>query len=1189
MADQYIGNVPDLSDEQFTEGVFACGSLISGDYLVAKLSGAALLRLIQANSAIEFQYRATATDDWASTVLDEGEVRFRVGSDSEWSAALPVGGSDASGGGTSIAIYATLTAYEVDTFVLGADDLLYHVSTAVAATNTTAPADSTSFTCVGVKVVAGDGISITQVNNVATIAVTSEGGPTDIHEDYTTELTELAAADRFIGSDESDTDDPTKWLAFSTLVSAILKGGLPIVPVAAANVTHTADAIVIEPTTPLTAYANGVAFFFRSKAANTGNVTLAVSALATRQLRNQQNSQFAAGELRSGAYVLAVYYAINSRFVAANIVPRPSEQEVYDHLENILTAGTNITLTPVDSTRRITIASTAAGGTGDDDQTAEEVQLTSDSFSGYLSSTDVNVQLAFDTLDGITISLSRQDENRLEQIPRLGVLTGDMRQKDVARVWEAPANSAHGLAVFSGLTTPTDSEIESATYVTPLETVANTTTRILVVKVDLGDNPGDIRVRETGLPAGAVYDISGSLFYPLHSDTLYDYYAHDVRVQNERTFVLEEHELPDGHTAYRGEVRGDQTKITSADFTRILATTVVDVQKLAVAVDGLKVPTDNTLTYNSSDELVVNVQDVIEHLQERIRYYTSANTYGSAGASVGQVYTTSPYRKLITKVEVNFDPLAGADSFLVRLVELEDNNEIKAKLHVSNTRSGPFGAGSGVRAFTFHNAAGEVGVTIDKSIRLGILLSRLGDDSDSSVEALHGSEASASPNETYDDASMDFELVNDVVYNHINPAVGASTHSHGSSIRGNIKIFYTLIVDHGQYVGADNVGVDHIDSGDSDNGEVITSDGAGGATWEEPAAGGASATQRRESVTFQAASSVDAGTVVSPIATNAIDVVYPPDTTTRQILNAGSNADGFEVAQPGLYIFTWDADANGGVRSAPACYIYNYADTPGTDAPIGFTATDYLRYASANSDVRQMGFLQVDAADTAVKLVLLNPYGSAGAYGAFGIEANAKFTIARLGDKGDKGDIGDTGPSGDGPPASIWWMTAADGTAQTERLPVTAPQILLEALKVPRFSSTASESFNGGVSVTWSNANADSDADIQATDLPDCVFELEAGTYHIKFVSYTDSQSNSAVAVALRSAQSGTDDVIVIHRPGFATHNTISSVNAEVRTIFDVKHEYFVLAVAKKFYWQFYASEAGLPDKASGYMQIEKV
>ena len=247
-----------------------------------------------------------------------------------------------------------------------------------------------------------------------------------------------------------------------------------------------------------------------------------------------------------------------------------------------------------------------------------------------------------------------------------------------------------------------------------------------------------------------------------------------------------------------------------------------------------RLPIDNTLEYDSANEQFgVNVQDVIEHLQERVRYFTSSTNYSSdAGASVGQAYNTNQYRKLITKVEVNFDPLVGADAFIVRLRELESNNDIKAKLFNSNIRRGPFGAGAGVRAFTFNDAAGDVGVQIDKGIRLGILLSRLEDDSDSAVGALHGSEASGSPNETYDDASDDFDLDNGIVYQHIDPAVGASTHSHDTQIRGNIKIFYTRILDRGHLVGDGNVNAGHIDSESAADGEVLTSDGDGGAAWE---------------------------------------------------------------------------------------------------------------------------------------------------------------------------------------------------------------------------------------------------------------------------------------------------------------------------------------------------------------------
>ena len=92
----------------------------------------------------------------------------------------------------------------------------------------------------------------------------------------------------------------------------------------------------------------------------------------------------------------------------------------------------------------------------------------------------------------------------------------------------------------------------------------------------------------------------------------------------------------------------------------------------------------------------------------------------------------------------------------------------------------------------------------------GYLLSRLGDDSDSAVHAVHGTESSSSPDTTYADAEVDFDYVTSLVYQHINPAINADTHSHGTDIRGNIKIYYTLILDHGNFV----VGTDDQNAGE---------------------------------------------------------------------------------------------------------------------------------------------------------------------------------------------------------------------------------------------------------------------------------------------------------------------------------------------------------------------------------------
>ena len=57
---------------------------------------------------------------------------------------------------------------------------------------------------------------------------------------------------------------------------------------------------------------------------------------------------------------------------------------------------------------------------------------------------------------------------------------------------------------------------------------------------------------------------------------------------------------------------------------------------------------------------------------------------------------------------------------------------------------------------------------------------------------------------------LTFDYVTSLVYQHINPAINADTHSHGTDIRGNIKIYYTLILDHGNFV----VGTDDQNAGE---------------------------------------------------------------------------------------------------------------------------------------------------------------------------------------------------------------------------------------------------------------------------------------------------------------------------------------------------------------------------------------
>ena len=119
------------------------------------------------------------------------------------------------------------------------------------------------------------------------------------------------------------------------------------------------------------------------------------------------------------------------------------------------------------------------------------------------------------------------------------------------------------------------------------------------------------------------------------------------------------------------DLDADEVDVDATGFGDNLATTDNDVQLVAQAVNDLalvelsdddpedigaaaddgdgiaaskynhshRLPTDNTLEFDGSAQLGVNVTDVIEHLQERIRYFTTTGSHTSdAGASVGQAY-----------------------------------------------------------------------------------------------------------------------------------------------------------------------------------------------------------------------------------------------------------------------------------------------------------------------------------------------------------------------------------------------------------------------------------------------------------------------------------------------------------------------------------------------------------------------
>ena len=207
---------------------------------------------------------------------------------------------------------------------------------------------------------------------------------------------------------------------------------------------------------------------------------------------------------------------------------------------------------------------------------------------------------------------------------------------------------------------------------------------------------------------------------------------------------------------------------------------------------GHRFPHNNTIQYDeTAGNFGINIHDVTEHTGQTVRYFTNEDTFTNGGGlSEGQIYTTSGFRKLITKVQLQTSNILEAH-FRVRIKTVDADRNITGDLG----RSYAVNPGStNPHSYPFYDADGEVGIIEEGNQRIAIILE--GNEAGDTPALRYGDQESDSPGESYPDASVDFHLENDVVYADRDPAIGQHSHSHGNRIRGNIKIFYQLIYGH---------------------------------------------------------------------------------------------------------------------------------------------------------------------------------------------------------------------------------------------------------------------------------------------------------------------------------------------------------------------------------------------------------
>ena len=246
----------------------------------------------------------------------------------------------------------------------------------------------------------------------------------------------------------------------------------------------------------------------------------------------------------------------------------------------------------------------------------------------------------------------------------------------------------------------------------------------------------------------------------------------------------------------------------------------------------------DTLEFSASDELSVSITEVIEHLSQQIRYFTSDGAdYSTGGSAAGQVYTTNQYPKNLFKVQAQIRPSTGS-IYRAGVYEVDDDNEITAVLGESEDSAELAQNQTHLIKFDLSVVGGtDLGIPLDGDERVAILIRRVGDGDTADTHVRAGSEAASSPAVSYADARNDFVLVNHVIYRHEDPAIGNNTHSHGTSIRGNLRLYYSVTIDHGSLIGSGRVNAAHIDSGSALATQFLRADGSQGALWAVPAGG----------------------------------------------------------------------------------------------------------------------------------------------------------------------------------------------------------------------------------------------------------------------------------------------------------------------------------------------------------------
>ena len=412
-------------------------------------------------------------------------------------------------------------------------------------------------------------------------------------------------------------------------------------------------------------------------------------------------------------------------------------------------------------------------------------------------------------------------------------------------------------------------------------------------------------------------------------------------------------------------------------------------------------PHDSTLAF-SDGALGVSIHDVVEHLSQRIQYYTNENNYDTDGSGAGQVYNSSRYPKNLNWVKAFIRVPLGVDDALYRagVYRVASDNEILEVLGQSETTG--IITDTGTYRFDFlAEDTSALGIPLEGSERIMVLIRRIGAGDTAETGLRHGSEDDDSPNASYPDAAVDFVLANHVIVQHENPTVGQTTHSHGGGIRGNLQLGYVVIIDHGSLVGDErNVNVAHIDSGAATDDQFIGNDGAGNALWKAPPSGGGGGGTDPETLFDNHPTLVQIGTLASNITTTVTSLTLaalPTETVnTADFLLIDSEVIDLSVVNALILSGTRGQRGTDAAAHLAGTPIYLLTTTNGG---LGRTLTTRSWvYGNSNQNVFDLGKALTEAADDGKECFIEVEYDANDArrYGAITISAQTLREIRSL-------------------------------------------------------------------------------------------------------------------------------------------------------------------------------------------------